>query len=395
MASTLGVTLQELFGVFAASTGPLGGASEVATQFASVLRGLLDRTPQMDKAFKRAFAGTGIKTMQQALGKKGVRGVLQALIKQTDGTAEGIQQLFGRAEATNLALFLTQKGAATAARAERELAGAAGAVDRAFAAQTQGLGRSAFAADQLAARYRVLQERAGKELEPTMAGLSQRTYEFAALATQVFVPAVDDVVNVFGGASASTDDWRNALEVLRDVLLSVAQVIDVVVTGLAHIADGAAYAAASTANLARNIMDRENVGMFRGQEEIDRAFRASKDARAAAGFARLAQRSRQMEAPSRLAFVTPQRQSGGLEDIRNDASRIASAARSFLQTRPGAGGALSGIQVGNVQINVTVPEGTEAQAASRIGDVGVRVFLQQVLQQANAAMRPQTAPAGV
>lgn len=397
MASTLGVSLKELFAVFAASTGPLGGASEVSTQFASVLRGLLDRTPEMDKAFKKAFAGTGIKTMQQALGKHGMRGVLQALVQQTDGTAEGIQKLFGRAEATNLALFLTQKGSATAARAERELAGAAGAVDRAFAAQTQGLGKAAFQADVLAAKYKVLQEQAGAKLEPTMGALSARAYEFAALATQVFVPATDSAVSVLGGATTATDDWRGALELLRDVLLSIAQVIDVVVAGMANIADAASFAAASTANFARNLFDRENVGLFRGQEEINRQINQSMTKRGESFRDRIGRRSADIGAQSGQAFIAPPpRQSGGLEDIRNDASRIASAARQFLQSRPGVGGALSGgVQVGSVQINVTVPDGTEAQAASRIGDVGVRVFLQQVLQQANAAMRPQTAPAGV
>lgn len=397
LASTLGVTLEELFGVFAAGTGPLGGAAEVSTQYASILRGLLDRTPKMDKAWKRAFAGTGIKTAQQAIGKHGLQGTLKLLLKQTDGTAEGIQQLFGRAEATNLALFVTQKGAATAARASRELAGSAGAVDRAFAAQTQGLGKAAFQADQLAAKYKVLQERAGKELEPTVAAVSQGLYGVAEVATQVFVPSTKDMTSAFDPLISNTDDWRLALELLRDVLLAVAQVVDGFATPLAAIGDALAFAGATTGNFARNLLDRENTGVFRGQEDINRQFMESMTQRGTSFFDRAAKRRETVAdfGGSRRAFMTPPpRQSNGLEDIRNDASNIASAIRGYLSGRPGQGGVLGSVNVGKVEIAVTVPAGTEAAAASRIADVGQRVFWQQVLQQAQSAFVPQLQPTG-
>ena len=404
LASTLGVTLEELFAVFAAGTGPLGGAAEVSTQYASILRGLLDRTPKMNKAWKQAFAGSGIKTAQQAIGKYGLQGTLKQLLKQTDGTAEGIQELFGRAEATNLALFLTQKGAATAARASRELAGSAGAVDRAFAAQTQGLGKAAYQADQLAARYKVLQERAGKELEPTFAGASERLYEFSALATQVFVPAADEMLAMFGPLVSDTNDWRQSLELLRDVLLTLAAGFDVILTGMAKLMSGVTYVAATVANITGNLA---NLGfgaltdpnaadkLLRGQSEIGRAFDAENQRINAGIQGRMALRRQAYGADSTRAFMTPPpRQSNGLEDIRNDASNIAGAIRGFLSSRPGQGGVLGQVNVGKVEISVTVPAGTEAAAASRIADVGQRVFWQQVLQQANAALAPQLQPSG-
>lgn len=397
LASTLGVTLEELFAVFAAGTGPLGGAAEVSTQYASILRGLLDRTPKMDKAWKRAFAGTGIKTAQQAIGKHGLQGTLQLLLKQTDGTAEGIQELFGRAEATNLALFLTQKGATVAARASRELAGSAGAVDRAFAAQTQGLGKAAFQADQLASKYKALQERAGKELEPTFAGASERLYEFSALATQVFVPAAGDMLNVFEPLKTDTDDWRIALELLRDALLVVAQAADMFISSWSVAGDVLALGAASTANFTKNLFDRENTGLFRGQDEILRTYNESVKGKFGRFYERADKRGKLIEnvGGSRRAFMAPPpRQSNGLEDIRNDASNIASAIRGYLSGRPGQGGVLGSVNVGKVEIAVTVPAGTEAAAASRIADVGQRVFLQQVLQAAHSAFVPQLQPTG-
>lgn len=396
LASTLGIKLEELFAVFAAATGPLGGAAEVSTQYASILRGLLDRTPQMDKAFKKAFRGTGIKNAQQALGKHGLQGTLKLLLAQTDGTAEGIQKLFGRAEATNLALFLTQKGSATAARATRELAGSAGAVDRAFAAQTQGLGKAAFAADKLKASYEVLSQKAGKELETTFAGIEAKGYEFKALAAEVFVPAVGDMTNSFDPLVTKTNDWRLALELLRDALLLVAQAVDTMVSGFAAIGDAFGFAGASTANFARNLFDREHIGLGRGQEEINRQFLDSMGKRGESFYSRAQGRARIIESfgESRNAFMPERRQSNGLEDIRNDASNIASAVRGFLSNKPGSGGLIGGVNVGKVEISVTVPPGTEAASASRIADVGQRVFWQQVLQQAQSAFVPQTEPAG-
>jgi len=395
LASTLGIGLEELFAVFAAGTGPLGGAAEVSTQYASILRGLLDRTPKMNKAFKKAFAGDGIKTAQGALGKFGLSGTLKKLLAQTDGTAEGIQALFGRAEATNLALFLTQKGSATAARAQSELGKAAGSVGRAFDAQSTGLGKTAFAADVMTAKSKVLQENVGKKLEESFAETNKMLFEFKTIAAEVFVPAVDNIINAFGGAISGTDDWRSALELLRDTLLVIAEVVDGLVMGLATIGNTLAFAGASTANFARNLADRENIGVFRGQEQINREFSRSTTERGKGFAERTRGRIAASQEASQRAFLPNRPTSNGIEDLRTNASRIAGPARSFLQGRPGSGGGLTqALSVGAVTVNVTVPPGTEAQAAARIGDQGAREVMQEILKKAQLAFVSPLAPAG-
>ena len=403
LASTLGVTLEELFAVFAAGTGPLGGAAEVSTQYASILRGLLDRTPKMDKAWKKAFAGTGIKTAQQAIGKHGLQGTLKLLLKQTDGTAEGIQELFGRAEATNLALFLTQKGAATAARASRELAGSAGAVDRAFAAQTQGLGKAAFQADQLASKYKVLEERLGSRLVEKVGDVGESLFSFSDQLASSLGASMPVIISAFDAAAIGTDNWRGTLEILRDILLVVAQAVDIVVTSLAAMATVASGALASLTEVMLTVTPFTGHS-FSGMRARTRAIGAAgqEDWRALmSGFGeRYRARSGKFYSVDKSLsgyapqLMAPPRQSQGLENISNDASNIASAIRGYLSGRPGQGGVLGSVNVGKVEIAVTVPAGTEAAAASRIADVGQRVFWQQVLQQAQAAVAPQLVPSG-
>ena len=47
-------------------------------------------------------------------------------------------------------------------------------------------------------------------------------------------------------------------------------------------------------------------------------------------------------------------------------------------------------EVGEVNVNVTVPAGTEASAAARIGDTGARALLEQMLANAARSYPDQT-----
>ena len=167
--------------------------------------------------------------------------------------------------------------------------------------------------------------------------------------------------------------------------------------GVSHQFNASVLSRGQSDPLGRNLLDRENTGVFRGQEDINRQFMASMTQRGTSFLDRAAKRRETVAdfGGSRRAFMAPPpRQSNGLEDIRNDASNIASAIRGYLSGRPGQGGVLGSVNVGKVEIAVTVPAGTEAAAASRIADVGQRVFWQQVLQQAQSAFVPQLQPTG-
>lgn len=393
LAKTLGVTMEDLFGVFAAATGVTGGAAEVSTQYASVLRGLIDRGPEMNKAFKAAFGGDGIKTAEAAIGKYGLQDTLIKLAAQTDGTAEQFNALFGRAEATTLALFLTGETSKKAASQIKSVADANGAVSKSAEAVTTGLGKAAHQAAILAAKTEVLRQRVGDKLTGPMGQFDETMLNIGNTFASVFAPAFPQLISGFDSLQGSTDGWLGPLELVRDVLLSIMQVVDVVVTAFRQLGVIIAGVGASAAEVILAMTDLKKARNL--PETLGRIGRlAGEDLNA--GMADLQGRLSARDALSRTttksflgyqpsASMAP-RQSNGLEDLRGDASRIAGAVQSFLGTRIGSSpGALAGVQVGAVNISVTVPPGTEAEAATRIADNGARQFLDSVLRQAATA----------
>lgn len=393
LAKSLGVTMEDLFGVFAAATGVTGGAAEVSTQYASVLRGLIDRGPEMNKAFKAAFGGDGIKTAEAAIGKYGLQDTLIKLAAQTDGTEEQFNALFGRAEATTLALFLTGETSKKAASQIKAVADANGAVSKSAEAVTTGLGKAAHQAAILAAKTEVLRQRVGDKLTGPMGEFDQTLLNIGNTFASVFAPAFPQLISGFDGLQGSTDGWLGPLELVRDVLLSIMQVVDVVVTAFRQLGVIIAGVGASAAEVILAMTDLKKARNL--PETLGRIGRlAGEDLNA--GMVGLQGRLSARDALSRTttksflgyqpsASMAP-RQSNGLEDLRGDASRIAGAVQSFLGTRIGSSpGALAGVQVGAVNISVTVPPGTEAEAATRIADNGARQFLDSVLRQAATA----------
>jgi TP901 family phage tail tape measure protein len=400
LAKTLGITMEDLFGVFAAATGVTGGAAEVSTQYASVLRGLVDRGPQMNKAFKQAFGGEGIKTAEKAIGKYGLQEVLKRLAAQTDGTAEQLTTLFGRAEATTLALLLTGATSSKVAAQIKAVGGAAGAVDAAFAAQTKGLGAAAHQAAILAAQYQVLRQRVGDQVQGPMSELDRLMLSIGTTFASVFAPAFPHLANGFDALAISTENWLGPLEFVRDLLLTIMQVIDVVMTSFRSLGIIIAGVGASAAEVV--------LALAPGKGMTDRLAalpgRLSKVSELAgtdlnAGYAGLSTRFAARDALSRQTTksltayqqgaMPTVRQSNGLEDLRNDASRIAGVMGSFFATKIGSSpGLVKALQVGAVNISVTVPAGTEAQAATRIADLGAREFFNSIMRGAMPSFPP-------
>jgi hypothetical protein len=356
----------------------------------------------MNKAFKQAFGGEGIKTAEKAIGKYGLQEVLKRLTAQTDGTAEQLTTLFGRAEATTLALLLTGATSSKVAGQIKAVGSAAGAVDAAFAAQTKGLGAAAHQAAILAAQYQVLRQRVGDQVQGPMSQFDKLLLNVGTTFASVFAPAFPQLVNGFDSLGIATDNWLGPLELVRDVLLSIMQVIDVVMTSFRSLGIIIAGVGASAAEVVLALAPGEGMGK-RLAALPGRLSKVSELAGADlnAGYAGLSTRFAARDALSRQTTksltgyqqgaMPTVRQSNGLEDLRNDASRIASGLGSFFATKIGSSpGAIQGLQVGAVNISVTVPAGTEAQAATRIADVGARGLLDSVMRHAATAFRAAT-----
>jgi len=192
LAAALGVKLEELFAIQATASGVTGSGSEVFTQMNSAMKSLMERTPEMERAFKKAFAHTGVKTAKDAVGKFGLTGALQKVIKTTDGSQEQIGKLFGRIEGLKLGLALTGNQAGDFAEKMKAMQNVAGATDTAFKAQTTGLAKNAFEMDKLNTRAEVLQQQVGARLAGTLINSKKAWMDFAEVAIGGIATGLDN-----------------------------------------------------------------------------------------------------------------------------------------------------------------------------------------------------------
>lgn len=198
LAAALGVKLEELFAIQATASGVTGSGSEVFTQMNSAMKALMERTPEMAKAFRKAFANTGVKTAKDAVGKFGLVGALQKVIATTDGSQEQIGKLFGRIEGLKLGLALTGNQAGDFTEKMKAMQNVSGATDTAFKAQTTGLANNAFEMDKLNTRAEVLQQQVGDRMAGTFIAAKAGWIEFAEVA-------LGGLATGFDNAAAASD----------------------------------------------------------------------------------------------------------------------------------------------------------------------------------------------
>lgn len=164
MAATLHVSQEEMYAGFATLTGVTGDTATVSTQLAAILRGMMKPTTDMSNAIKELGFGTA----QAMLNQLGMVGSLKALIGTTDGSAESVGKLFGRAEALNAVFALTGTQSQIFADKFKQLQDASGATDQAFKDQTQTVNQAGFLWAQLNAQLQVAGEKLGDALIPIL-----------------------------------------------------------------------------------------------------------------------------------------------------------------------------------------------------------------------------------
>lgn len=95
MSNELSISQNELGGALALITQTAGSTSEAATQYQAVISGLMKPTEEM----KTALHEMGYESAQAAIENEGLAGVLENLKEYTGGSAEKMNELFGRVEA--------------------------------------------------------------------------------------------------------------------------------------------------------------------------------------------------------------------------------------------------------------------------------------------------------
>ena len=386
MAATLGVKMEELFAVMATATGVTGGGAEVSTQMASLMRGLTDRSKEADAAFKVAFKADKFKSIQQAIGKYGLVKVVEMLAKTTDGSAESLNALFGRAEATTLALHITGKGAEDFQTKLKAMKESAGVTDTAYRAMTGGMAKGAHDVDVAKAATEQMRLELGDNLIPALLGWEKVQGRIYKAMSEELIPMMANPT--FFEFGTTVDGIKKSFDALGYTIAIVLNGVDMLLGALytANAFTGAFIAAVDPTemfsdngyNNAKAILAQNDKEiMERGRRMYDRIQTASGET-SATEWAKIGQQAK-LEAAA---------------DRTKRAAMIGNAVGAV-------GGALSGgvasrvlnSTIGAVNVNVAVPAGTTASAAARIGDTGARVLLQQFLAGADRAY-PVDTPAG-
>jgi len=164
LAASLGVAQEELFAVMATGTGVTGNASAVSTQLRGVLQSLMAPTENMIALQESMGFSSGDAMLQQL----GLQGTIEAVTAAAAKSGAPLQSYIGSIEGQTLALALAGPQAEAYKQKLAAMGQAAGATDKAFAAQTQGINAGGFAMQQLQIRGEVLMQKLGDGLAPAL-----------------------------------------------------------------------------------------------------------------------------------------------------------------------------------------------------------------------------------
>lgn len=222
LASSLGVSMEDMFGVMAAATGVTGTASEVSTQLRGVLQSLMAPTAGMAELLDSMGYASG-EAMLQSLG---LQGTIEAIVGAAEASGSPLQTYIGSIEGQTLAIQLAGQGASDFTEKLAAMQNVSGASAEAFAAQTQGVNSTAFAMQQMQMQLQVTAQQLGEALIPA---LSQ-----ALTAMQPLIDVIVQMVQNFAQADQSTQMLVIAVSAfaaaIGPVLMVLGSVVSVVST---------------------------------------------------------------------------------------------------------------------------------------------------------------------
>lgn len=103
LSSSLGISMEELFGTMATGTGVTGNTAEVSTQLKAVLSNLMKPTEAMQGLIEKY----GYANASAMIESEGLSGVLKILQDETGGQSDKLAELFSSTEALTLMTALT------------------------------------------------------------------------------------------------------------------------------------------------------------------------------------------------------------------------------------------------------------------------------------------------
>ncbi len=164
LASELGVSQEELFGVMATATGVTGNAAEVSTQLRGTLQALMAPTETMTALFDELGYANG-EAMLESLG------LSDTLLAITDAAARSdtpLQKYIGSIEGQTLALALSGSLYDQFTDKLGAMEDVVGATDTAFRQQSEGVNEAGFRMGQFQQRLMVTAQNLGQMLIPVL-----------------------------------------------------------------------------------------------------------------------------------------------------------------------------------------------------------------------------------
>lgn len=164
LAASLGVSMEELFGVMATGTGVTGTAAEVSTQLRGVLQSLMSPTEAMSELLNKLGYESGQAMIQQL----GLKGTIDTIVKAAQDAGVPLQEYISSIEGQTLALALAGPQADAFTEKLAAMKDAAGATDQAFREQTEGVNKVGFAWAQAKSQIEVTAQNLGDALAPAL-----------------------------------------------------------------------------------------------------------------------------------------------------------------------------------------------------------------------------------
>lgn len=244
----LGISQEELFAVFATSTGVTGNASEVSTQYQGALKALMAPTKDMAKLMSELGYENGKAMIKQ----KGLIGSIETIVKKADESGQPLQKYIGSIQGQVLALALAGEQSDTYRDKLSQLMDSQGALDQAFEEQTEGINATGFSFEQSMAKMRVAAQKFGDAMG-TMLAKGAELLSLMADKLNKLTPQQQQMILQIAALIAAIGPATLIFGKLASVIGSIVGAISTISGAIAVVTTGATAATPAIAGLVKVI----------------------------------------------------------------------------------------------------------------------------------------------
>ncbi len=192
LAASLGLSMEELFGVMATATGVTGSAAEVSTQLRGVLQSLMAPTDSMTKLIKKMGFESGAAMLEQL----GLQETINTVVNAAEKSNTPLQKYIGSIEGQTLALALAGPQAESFTEKLNAMKDVSGATDEAFKEQTEGINAAGFQWEQFKIKIETTAQDIGDKLAPALSNLLSKISELVDRFTELSPKQQDMILKI-------------------------------------------------------------------------------------------------------------------------------------------------------------------------------------------------------